>query len=80
VARLNAALRRRDEDHRNRSSSGLISLFFASAPDVHHSVTGRERQRIISIAQRLLQMSADGRGLLTAAIDGGDLRLYRVQP
>ncbi|MDO8401390.1 MAG: hypothetical protein Q7T45_26640 [Bradyrhizobium sp.] len=47
---------------------------------VRDSVTGRERQRIISIAQRLLQMSADGRWLLTAAIDGGDLRLYRVQP
>ncbi|MDB5578414.1 MAG: hypothetical protein JWR80_3590 [Bradyrhizobium sp.] len=47
---------------------------------VHDSVTGRERQRIISIAQRPLQMSADGRWLLTVGVDGGGLRLYRVQP
>lgn len=47
---------------------------------VYDSVTGRERQRIVSVAQRPLQLSADGRWLLTASIDGGDLRLYRVQP
>jgi hypothetical protein len=47
---------------------------------VHDSVTGRERQRIISIAQRPLQVSADSRWLLTIGIDGGGLRLYRVQP
>jgi hypothetical protein len=47
---------------------------------VHDSVTGRERQRIISIAQRPLQISADGRWLLTIGIDGGGLRLYRVLP
>ena len=47
---------------------------------VRDSVTGRERQRIISIAQRPLQLSADGRWLLTTGIDEGELRLYRVQP
>lgn len=47
---------------------------------VHDSLSGRERQRIISIAQRPLQMSANGRWLLTAGVDGGGLRLYGVQP
>ena len=45
---------------------------------VRDSATGRERQRIVSIAQRPLQMSADGVWLMTVAIDGGALRLYRV--
>jgi hypothetical protein len=44
------------------------------------SATGRERQRIVSIAQRPLQMSADGVWLMTVAIDGGALRLYRIRP
>lgn len=47
---------------------------------VHDSATGRERQRIISIAQRPLQISANARWLLTAEVDGAGLRLYRVQP
>ena len=45
---------------------------------VRDSATGRERQRIVSIAQRPLQMSADGKWLMTLAIYGGGLRLYRI--
>jgi len=47
---------------------------------VRDSATGRERQRIVSIAQRALQMSPDGSWLMTLAIDGGGLRLYRLYP
>jgi hypothetical protein len=47
---------------------------------VRDSATGRERQRIVSIAQRPLQMSADGNWLMTIAVSGGGLRLYRVHP
>jgi hypothetical protein len=45
---------------------------------VRDSVTGRERQRVVSIAQRPLQMSADGAWLMTVAVHGGGLRLYRM--
>ena len=45
---------------------------------VRDSATGRERQRIVSIAQRPLQMSSDGVWLMTVAIHGGALRLYRI--
>jgi hypothetical protein len=47
---------------------------------VRDSATGRERQRIVSIAQRPLQMSADGVWLMTVAVHGGGLRLYRIRP
>lgn len=46
---------------------------------VRDGVTGRERQRISSIAQRPLQMSADARWLVTVRVNGGGLRLYRIQ-
>jgi hypothetical protein len=46
---------------------------------VRDGATGRERQRIVSIAQRPVQMSADGSWLTTVAIDGGGLRLYRLR-
>jgi len=46
---------------------------------VRDSATGRERQRIVSIAQRPLQMSTDGLLLMTAAIHGDALRLYRIR-
>ncbi len=46
---------------------------------VRDSVTGRERQRIVSIAQRPLQMSADGVWLMTVTVHGGALRLYRIR-
>jgi hypothetical protein len=46
---------------------------------VRDSVTGRERQRIVSIAQRPLQMSGDGHWLMTLAVNGSGLRLYRIQ-
>ena len=46
---------------------------------VRDGATGRERQRIVSIAQRPVQMSADGSWLMTVAIDGGGLRLYRLR-
>lgn len=45
---------------------------------VRDSATGRERQRIASIAQRPLQISADGVWLMTSAIHSGGLRLYRI--
>jgi hypothetical protein len=45
---------------------------------VRDSATGRERQRIGSVAQLPLQMSAEGTWLMTAAIHGGGLRLYRI--
>ena len=45
---------------------------------VRDSATGRERQRIVSIAQRPLQMSADGVWLMTVAVHGGGMRLYRI--
>jgi hypothetical protein len=45
---------------------------------VRNSATGRERQRIASIAQRPLQMSADGVWLMTSAVHGGGLRLYSI--
>jgi hypothetical protein len=45
---------------------------------IRDSVTGRERQRIVSIAQRPLQMSGDGGWLMTASVDGSRLRLYRT--
>jgi hypothetical protein len=45
---------------------------------VRDEATGHERQRIVSIAQRPLQMSADGVWLMTVAIYGGGLRLYRI--
>jgi hypothetical protein len=47
---------------------------------VRDDATGRERQRIVSIAQRPLQVSADGVWLMTVAIHGGGLRLYRLHP
>jgi hypothetical protein len=56
---------------RNDSKTGEIV--------VRDSATGRERQRIVSIAQRPLQMSSDGGWLMTVAIHGGALRLYRVR-
>jgi hypothetical protein len=46
---------------------------------VRDNATGRDRQRIVSIAQRPLQMSRDGRWLITLAVNGSGLRLYRVQ-
>jgi hypothetical protein len=46
---------------------------------VRDSATGRERQRIVSIAQRPLQMSADGVWLMTVAVHGDALRLYRIR-
>jgi hypothetical protein len=46
---------------------------------VRDSATGRERQRIVSIAQRPLQISADGVWLMTVAVHGGPLRLYRIR-
>ncbi|MGF6430164.1 hypothetical protein [Bradyrhizobium elkanii] len=45
---------------------------------VRDSATGRERQRIVAVAQRPLQMSSDGRWLMTVTIYGNALRLYRV--
>lgn len=45
---------------------------------VRDGATGRERQRIVSIAQRPLQISADGSWLMMLAIDAGSLRLYRL--
>jgi hypothetical protein len=45
---------------------------------VRDSATGRERQRIVSVAQRPLQMSGDW--LMTLAVNGSGLRLYRIQP
>ena len=45
---------------------------------VRDSATGRERQRIVSFAQRPLQMSSDGVWLMTVAVHGGALRLYRI--
>ncbi len=45
---------------------------------VHDSASGRERQRLSSIAQRPIRMSADGVWLVTAPIDGRGLRVYRV--
>ena len=42
------------------------------------SATGHERQRILSIAQRPLQISDDGRWLMTVAVYGAGLRLYRI--
>jgi hypothetical protein len=45
---------------------------------VRDSATGRERQRIKSIAQRPMQMSADGVWLMTTAVHAGGLRLYRI--
>lgn len=47
---------------------------------VRDSATGRERQRITSIAKRPLQMSADGAWLMTSAVYGEGLRLYRIHP
>ncbi|UFZ05983.1 hypothetical protein LQG66_06650 [Bradyrhizobium ontarionense] len=47
---------------------------------VRDEATGRERQRIASIAQRPLQMSDDGRWLMTSTIYGSSLRLYRLRP
>jgi hypothetical protein len=46
---------------------------------VRDSATGREHQRIVSIAQRPLQMSADGRWLMTLTVNGNGVRLYRMQ-
>jgi hypothetical protein len=46
---------------------------------VRDSATGRERQRIVSIAQRPLQISSDGVWLMTVAVHGDALRLYRVR-
>jgi hypothetical protein len=46
---------------------------------VRDSATGRERQRIVSVAQRPLQISADGVWLMTVAVHDGALRLYRVR-
>jgi hypothetical protein len=46
---------------------------------VRDGATGRERQRIVSVAQRPLQISGDGRWLMTLAVNGGGLRLYRIQ-
>jgi hypothetical protein len=46
---------------------------------VRDSATGRERQRIVAIAQRPLQMSGDGRWLMTLPVNGSGLRLYRMQ-
>jgi len=45
---------------------------------VRDSTSGRERQRIVSIAQRPLQISADGVWLMTVAVYGGGLRVYRI--
>jgi hypothetical protein len=45
---------------------------------VRDRATGRERQRIASIAQRPLQMSSDGVWLMTSAVHRGGLRLYRI--
>ena len=45
---------------------------------VRDPTTGRERQRIVSIAQRPLQMSADGVWLMTVGVHGRGLRLYRI--
>ena len=47
---------------------------------VRDSATGRERQRITSVAQRPLQMSSDSAWLMTIGVYGGGLRLYRVHP
>lgn len=47
---------------------------------VRDEASGRERQRITSIAQRPLQISADGRWLMTRAIHSDRLRLYRIGP
>jgi hypothetical protein len=41
--------------------------------------SGRQRQKIISVAQRPLQMSDDGRWLIATAIRGNALRVYRVR-
>jgi hypothetical protein len=46
---------------------------------VRDSAAGRERQRIVSIAQRPLQLSSDGVWLMTVAVHGGALRLYRIR-
>ena len=46
---------------------------------VRDSASGRERQRIVSIAQRPLQISADGVWLMTVAVHGSALRLYRIR-
>lgn len=46
---------------------------------VRDIATGRERQRIVSIAQSLLRMSSDGRWLITGGVDNGRLRIYRIQ-
>ena len=53
---------------RNDSKAGEIV--------VRDSATGRERQRIVSIAQRPLQMSRDW--LMTLPLNGSGLRLYRI--
>jgi hypothetical protein len=45
---------------------------------VRDNATGRERQRVVSIAQRPLQMSGDW--LMTLAVNGSGLRLYRIRP
>jgi hypothetical protein len=45
---------------------------------VRDAATGRERQRIVSIAQRPLEISSNGVWLMTVAIDGGALRLHRI--
>lgn len=47
---------------------------------VRDGATGRERQRIVSVAQRPLQLSDDGRWLMTVGIYESSLRLYRVHP
>jgi hypothetical protein len=47
---------------------------------VRDGATGRERQRIVSIAQRPMQISADGVWLMTVSIYGDGLRLYRIHP
>jgi hypothetical protein len=70
--------------HANLSSHGLrIEAFWRDDSKtgelvVRDGATGRERQRIVSIAQRPLQMSGDW--LMTLAVNGSGLRLYRIQP
>lgn len=47
---------------------------------VRDEATGRERQRVLSIAQRPLQISHNGHWLMTSAVYGNSLRLYRLHP
>jgi hypothetical protein len=47
---------------------------------VHDAATGRQRQRIVSVSQRPLGVSPDGRWLVTYAPDQRAMRFYRVNP